>query len=184
MSFLSQPLQNVLIQPKRTIGNASVTIAVQVVVNEQTTDTLTVTKQPVQQGAAITDHAFMEPTQFTHTIYFAAPGFTGGTSLNQIYTQLQNLQSSAVPFTIVTPKRTYTSMLMTSLGMTVDKLTENCLAIHASYQQIILVPVTTAVVPRINQKTPAKTGATQNAGSQSVLSGITTTLGIPPFGGG
>lgn len=145
------------------------TIALQVVVNEIAVDTLTVTKQPVQMGASITDHAYMEPTSFSHTIYFAAPGFTGGNSLSQIYSQLQTLQSSAEPFTIITPKRTYTSMLMTSLSQTTDKLTENCLAIHASYQQVIIVPVSAvAVVPRAAQKNAGSNGATQKVGQKSV----------------
>ena len=181
MSFLSQPLETILIQSKRMIG----TIAVQVVTNENTTDQLTITKQPVQMGAVITDHAYMEPTSFSHTIYFAAPGFTGGTTLQQIYQQLLALQSSAAPFSIITPKRTYTNMLMTSLGMTTDKQTENCLSIHASYQQIILVPVSpTTAIPRSHQKNPGANGATQNAGQQSMLSkgqqaikGITGGLG-------
>ena len=180
MSFLSQPLQSIFIRPKRSIGD----IAVQVVVSEQATDTLTVTKQPVQQGAAITDHAYMEPTVFSHTIYFAAAGFTGGPSLNEIYKQLLTLQSSAEPFDVVTPKRIYKNMLMVSLGQTTDKLTENCLAIHASYQQVILVPILTAAVPRINQKNPAATGATQSGGQKSVL---LKTIGSPFssfFGGG
>lgn len=165
MSFLSQPLQNIFIKPQRKIG----TIAVQVVVNEATTDTLTITRQPVQQGASITDHAYMEPTAFTHTIYFAAPGFTGGTSLDQIYKQLLDLQASAVPFDIITPKRIYKNMLMASLGQTTDKNTENCLAIHASYQQIIIVPILATTVPRKNQKNAASNGATQNGGAKSAL---------------
>lgn len=169
MSFLSQPLQDVLIRPQRQIGNGTNIIKIQVVVNENTTDTLTITKQPVQQGAAITDHAYMEPTAFSHSIYFAAPGFTGGISLSQIYQQLLTLQSSAVPFDVVTPKRIYHSMLMTALSMTTDKLTENCLAIHASYQQIITVPLLATSVPRINQKSPKTTAATQNTGQKSGL---------------
>jgi hypothetical protein len=164
MSFLSQPLQTVFIQPKRTVGG----IAMQVVVNERTVDQLTVTSQPVQQGASITDHAYMEPTEFSHTILFAAPGFTGGQTLGQIYQALLNLQSSAQPFTIVTPKRVYTSMLMTALSQTTDKHTENCLSITASYKQVILVPVFATVVPRTNQKNPGSTGATQNAGQKSI----------------
>jgi hypothetical protein len=165
MSFLSQPLQDVLIRPARQIGD----IKIQVVVNEQTTDTLTVTKQPVQQGASITDHAYLEPTAFAHTIYFSNNSFTGGTALSKIYEQLRELQASAEPFTIVTPKRIYKDMLMTSLGMTTDKQTENCLAIHAAYQQVILVPVLATTVPRIKQKNPASTGATQNGGNKSAL---------------
>lgn len=75
-------------------------------------------------------------------------------------------------------------MLMTTLTQTTDKLTENCLSIHASYQQVILVPVLAAVVPRIKQKNPGATGATQNGGQKSVL---LKTIGSPFssfFGGG
>jgi hypothetical protein len=168
VSFLSQPIQSILIKPKRQIG----TIKLQVVVSEQTTDTLTITRQPVQQGASINDHAYMEPTSFSHSIYFANNSITGGTSLGQIYNNLLNLQSSAIPFDIVTPKRIYKNMLMTALTMTVDKQTENVLAIHASYQQIILVPVLSTKVPRSKQRSPQKTQPTQNTG-QSVLKQIT-----------
>jgi hypothetical protein len=173
VSFLSQPLQTVFLKPARKIG----TIAVQVVVDEVANDTLTVTRQPVQQGASITDHAYMEPTTFSHTIYFAAPGLNLGvpgfgpeTSLNQVYQDLLALQSSAEPFTIVTPKRVYNNMLMTVLTQTTDKLTENCLAIRATYQQIIIVSVVAGTVPRINQRNAGSTGATQNGGQkQSAL---------------
>lgn len=169
MSFLSQPLQDILLKPTRKLGS----ISLQVVVTENTTDTLTVTKQPVQQGASITDHAYMEPTSFTHTIYFTSGattlGLSAGKSLDQIYKELLDLQSSAIPFDIVTPKRIYHDMLMTSLSQTTDKLTENCLSIHASYQQIIIVPVLATTVPRSRQKNPGSNGATQNGGAKSVL---------------
>lgn len=181
MSFLSQPLETVFIQPKRVIG----TIAVQTIIDEQTTDTLTLTRQPVQQGASITDHAYMEPTTFQHTILYAAPGFTGGTSLQQIYQQLLNLQSSRQPFNIVTPKRVYTNMLLVSLALTTNKQTENALSIHASYQQVILVPVFAAVVPRQQQKNAGSTGATQNTGQQSMFfKGTQAIKGIIPGQGG
>lgn len=187
MSFLSQPLQTIFIRPKRAVGP----IKVQVVVNEQSIDTLTITKQPVQQGASITDHAYLEPVSFSHTIYFAAPGlealvgsFIGGSgeSLAQIYQKLLDLQSGAIPFDIVTPKRVYKNMLMATLTMTTDKQTENCLSIHASYQQIIMVPVSTAVVPRIAQRNPGSTQATQNTGNKSAA--LTLIQGIKNFFGG
>lgn len=169
MSFLSQPLQDILLKPTRKLG----TIAIQVVVNESTTDTLTITRQPVQQGASITDHAYLEPTAFTHTIYFSSGsttlGFFNAKSLDQIYKELLDLQASAIPFDIVTPKRIYHNMLMATLTQTTDKLTENCLAIHASYQQIIIVPILATTVPRARQKNPASNGATQNGGSKSAL---------------
>jgi hypothetical protein len=168
MSFLSQPLQTIFIKPKRMIGS----IAVQVTVNEQAVDTLTITKQPVQQGASITDHAYLEPTSFSHTIYFAAAGIEGlisGNSLGQVYQSLLTLQANAVPFDIVTPKRIYHNMLLASLTQTTDKLTENCLAIHATYQQVILVPVLATSVQRSNLKNPGANGATQSGGAKSAL---------------
>lgn len=170
MSFLSQPIQNIFIRPARKVGS----IALEVVVSENTTDTLTVTKQPVQQGATISDHAFLEPVVFAHAIYFAAPGFTGGKSLTEIYNQLRALQATAEPFAIVTPKRIYNDMLMTTLTLTTDSKTENCLAIHASYQQINRVTISAATVPRINQRTPARTAGTEPTGNkQSILSKVT-----------
>jgi len=166
LSFLSQPLQDVFIKPKRMID----TIAVQVIVNEATTDTLTITKQPVQQGASIADHAFVNPVAFSHTIYFAAPSITDvGNTLASVYQKLIKLQKSLTTFSIITPKRTYKDMLMTSLGQTTDKLTENCLAIHASYEQVILVPISATTVPRINQRHPNLTAATANTGNKSAF---------------
>ena len=145
------------------------TIQVNVVINENTSDVLTVTKQPVQQGASIADHAYMEPTVFSHTIYFSA---NLNLSLPKLYQQLLTLQSSRVPFNIVTPKRTYTSMLLTNLSQQTDGKTENCLAITASYQQIIVVPIATIAVSRANQKNPANTSATVPSGKKSVAASL------------
>lgn len=176
MSFLSQPISIIPIQPQRTVGP----IAMQVVVSETTTDTLTITKQPVQQGASITDHSFLEPTVFTSTAFFKdnslnllgeLNSFTSpSTGLAKIYQTLLDLQSSRTTFTIVTPKRIYSSMLLAVLSQTTDPKTENCLAVHMSFQQVIIVTVSTANVPRTNQKNPGTTGATQNTGQkQSAL---------------
>lgn len=166
MGFLDSPLQSILLRPSRMIGD----IQVQVIINENTTDTLTVTKQPVQQGASITDHSFVEPVTFQHTIYFAAPQITGGDSLPAIYQKLLTLQSARVPFTIVTPKRTYKNMLLTSLSQTTDARSENNLAINASYQEVILVPVLATLVPdRPKQKNPGSTGATIDSGNKSMI---------------
>ncbi len=179
MGFLPQPITlQTIFGPKRTIGP----INVQVVKNEATSDILTITKQPIQQGASITDHAYKEPTVFSVNVLFQDNSLSqilspfGNTGLAKIYKSLLDLQSSRVPFDIVTPKRVYTNMLMASLGMTTDKETENCLAISASFQQIIIVNVT-LTTSRANLSNPGSNGATQNAGrKQSALSTL--------FGGG
>jgi hypothetical protein len=165
MSFLSEPITiQSLFGKNRMIGP----ITVQVVTTENTNDTLTVTRQPVQQGASIADHAYKEPTAFSTAILFK-DNLT--TSLSKIYQNLLDLQNSRVPFDIITPKRIYHNMLMTVLAQTTDKTTENCLSINASFQEVIIVKVTTVQVNRSNLKNPGSNGATQNAGrKQSALS--------------
>lgn len=163
MGFLDQPLTiQSLFGKKRTIGPVNV----QTIVNESTVDTLTITKQPIQVGASITDHAFMEPTSFSNNILFSA-NLTQ--SLATIYTNLQTLQSSRIPFDVITPKRIYHNMLLTSLGQTTDRVTENVLAIHCTFTSVIFVTIAAGVVPRSRQKNPGTTGATQAAGKKSFL---------------
>ncbi len=170
MSFLSQPIQDIIIGSSRKIGG----IKVAVVINESASDVLTITKQPVQQGATITDHAYKEPTTFSTTIYFA-DNLT--TSLSKIYQNLLDLQVSRIPFDIVTPKRIYRSMLMATLSQTTDKNTENCLSITATFQEVIIVSVSTTQVHRAKQRNAAATGKTENAGKKSALASLKEGVG-------
>lgn len=170
MSFLSQPISLIPIKPLRKIGD----ISVNVVLTENTNDTLTITKQPVQQGASITDHAYKEPTALAMTVLFSA---NLGLNLDKLYQQLLDLQSSRIPFDIITPKRIYRSMLMGTLVQNTDKNTENCLSINASFQEIIIVKVSTTQVPRSKQRQPGATGATENAGKKSALQSLKEGIG-------
>ncbi len=171
MSFLTQPitLQSVLGQDRK-FGE----ITVQVVTTENANDVLTITKQPVQQGASITDHAFKEPTAFSMQILFQDNPFT---TLSKLYQELLDLQESRVPFDVITPKRIYRNMLIASLSQTTDKNTENCLAVSITFQEVILVSVVTTSVPRKRQRNPGATGATQNAGKKSALASLKDGVG-------
>jgi hypothetical protein len=172
LSFLGAPITEIFIRPQRKIGD----IKVQVVINENATDTLTVTKQPVQQGASIADHAYKEPVGFSCTLFFQDnPGLSQ--SLSSIYKSFFDLQASLVPFTIVTPKRIYYNMMMTTLTQTTDKNTENVLALSLAFQEVIIVSVTTTTVPRTKQKNAGSTGATQAAGKKSALASLKEGIG-------
>lgn len=176
MGFLSQPITlQSLFGTKRVIGP----IQVQLVVSEDTTDTLTITKQPVQQGASITDHSYKEPAVLSMNILQQEQSiitgivntFKGG-GLSQIYKQFLALQASRQPFNIVTPKRIYKNMLFAVIGVTTDKTTENILALRCSFQEVIFVNVGTAQVPAARQKNPGATQATTNLGKQSAISSL------------
>jgi len=190
MSFLAEPITIVPLRPVRKIGS----INVNVVLTENTNDTLTITRQPVQQGASITDHAYKEPTVISMTAYFKSNSLSNvitnvdpkslidsvSSSLNllaKIYKDLLELQSSRVPFDVITPKRIYRNMLMSALSQTTDKATENCLKVDMTFQEIIIVKLSTTQVARIAQKIAAVTGKTENAGKKSVLQTIKEGIG-------
>lgn len=180
MSFLPQPitLQSVF-GKKRMIGP----ITVQVIVSEDTSDVLTITKQPVQTGASITDHAYMEPTTFSMRILQQDTGIGqilstfSGNGLAAIYETFLKLQRDRVPFNVVTPKRLYKSMLVASLRQTTDKNTENILALDVQLQQVILVSIGVTTISPSNQGNKATTQATQNAGRKSALATLGQAVG-------
>jgi hypothetical protein len=156
-NFLSAPFLPVLIRPRRSIGGIEATITIE----ESAEDTLEITKHPVQNGAAITDHAYKNPSEVT----IRAMWDSNTKPLTEIYKDLLALQASREPFDVITGKRKYSNMLFKSLSQTTDAATENCLSITATLAEIRIVNVETTTVPaRARQKTPGKTGATQNAG--------------------
>jgi len=154
-----------------------------VTITENSVDALEITQQPVQQGAKIADHAFKKPISLSIQILFGASilpsvsfgGTSGPQSLSTIYQNLLNLQNSFQPFNCTTPKRTYYNMLFASLNVTTDKNTENILAVNASFQQIITVPIGITTVSRSQLANPGSNGATQGAGSKTVQSTLFTT---------
>lgn len=146
--------------PKRAIGPFTTMLTIEEISNDE----LEITQHPVQQGATITDHAFVKPATVSIKIMFNATD----APLVETYAKLLALQASREPFAVVTGKRAYKNMLFKSLGQTNDTQTENILSINADLQEIFIVQVeTTTVPPRKNQATPGKTGATENAGQKS-----------------
>lgn len=178
MSFLTTPISLSTVFPNNRMID---TISVDVIMSEVTNDTLTITKQPVQQGATISDHAFKEPVTLTMVIYmkdnvglFSVSNIlstltNSSNALAQIYAKLLNLQLTFTPIVVTTPKRIYKNMLISSISNTTDKNTENTLSLSISFQEVIIVNVTTAIVPPSKQKRPGSTQATQNVGNKSAL---------------
>src|SRR5260363_358530 len=59
MNLIDDALQSVLIRARRSIGE----IVPNVVIEEVHQDALTITEHPVEQGAAIADHAYVRPAE-------------------------------------------------------------------------------------------------------------------------
>lgn len=145
--------------PRRAIGAFSATV----VVEEHSDDVLEVTAHPVQQGADITDHAFVKPAALS----IQAMWDDSQDPLAETYRKLLDLQASREPFDVVTGKRAYQNMLFSSLSVTTDAATENVLSISADFIEVCITALTVVSVPeRSKQANAGKTGATQNAGKK------------------
>lgn len=141
----------------RSIGG----IIPDVVVEETHTDDMEITQHPVQQGAAISDHAYKKPMTLKMSVLF------GKDDINITYQKLLDLQNKAQPVDVVTGKRSYKNMMIKSLSVTTNKDTNSILKVEAELTEVILVSVTVTNVPaRAKQKNAGKTGATEKAGSK------------------
>lgn len=159
-------LQTVLFKQGRSIAG----IIPNVVLEESHIDELTITNHPVEQGAAITDHAFKNPAQVTVHYGFGQSGtflnFSGaGGDPNTVYQQLLDIQASRVPFDLVTGKRSYQNMLIQSLGTTTDRESENALIVTATLREIIVVQTAPVVLaPPEHHAAPEKTAPVEKSG--------------------
>lgn len=178
-NFITDAIQSITVKPKRKIG----TFTAYVTLEEIATDTLEITQHPVQFGADISDHAYKKPAQLAiraiwsdedrsvtemYKDFLTLHWNHKSKPLTEVYKDLLALQNSRIPFDVVTGKRSYKNMLISGLLQTTDQQTENCLAVSATLTEVILVNVKTSTVPaREVQKTPEKTGMTENAGTKS-----------------
>jgi hypothetical protein len=146
--------------PQRSID----TFQAKVTIEEICNDDLEITEHPIEQGASITDHAFVKPATVSMQVIFTelqAP-------LAETYANFLALQASREPFTVVTGKRTYNNMLIKSLTEINDAQTENILSLRLRLQEIFIVDLETVSVSKPSQQaSPAVTQATQDAGQKS-----------------
>lgn len=184
-------------KPERSFGNfESGTFKGYITMEEQHQDEVEITDHPIEQGAAITDHAFKRPAELTLKISWSnSPSDSGllggiqgllatgsifvsnllGTSSDQvgeIYQKLLKVQAAREPVGVFTGKRQYDNMLIKSLIVTTDLKTENVLAVTVGLRQIIRVTtsiITIQRVPAANQQNPASTQAPVNAGAKQLV---------------
>ena len=149
-------------------------------IRELSDDELEITEDPVERGAAITDHAYIKPAKVQIEAIFD-PLIE---SLNTVYKNLLDLQKSREPFTIGTGKRKYTNMLIKSLNATTDRNTENVLSIKLECQQIIIVESqTTQLAGTANQQNPEVTSGVIDSGDKKAQTVTVQTSALSQFFG-
>ena len=165
INFVGGTLATILLRQGRSIGG----IIPNVTIEEHHRDDLAITDHPVEQGAAITDHSFKMPAEVTMQCGWSSSGALFGsltlTSPRDIYQQLLLLQASRQPFDLVTGKRSYSNMLIKSLGVTTNAASENSLMVTCTMREVIIVQTqVTTIAPAAVHANPAATAATQNTG--------------------
>lgn len=120
-----------------------------------TEHSLTVTQHPVQTGANISDHAFVNPIRMTMQVgvsdamaYRAGAdyGSDGKTKSVQAYRLLCKLQELRTPMQVVTRLNTYQNMLIESIDVSDDVSTLCALKATVNLVQVIVVNVGTEKV--------------------------------------
>lgn len=106
-------------------------IPVAVVIRETHRSSLGITENPIESGASVTDHAYVNPKSITLEF---ADGNAAAT-----YNALVRFQESRVPFVLVSGLFIYTNMLIKDLSATRDAATSRILDGRAELQEIIIV---------------------------------------------
>ena len=157
-------LLNPVMITQRNIGG----FIADVTVEEIHADALQVTENPVEEGANVTDHAFVRPARLMIKAGWSnsSPQAEGDPDyVNDTYQQFLDLQASRQPFDIVTGKRAYSNMLITLLQVRTDETTEDALMMECECRQVILVNTQTVKVPNANMASPEATGSKVNRGT-------------------
>ena len=147
---------------------------------------LSITEHPVQTGASISDHAYMEPQSVTFEIGMSdvmqdisattVASFSGTSSSRSVnaYKILKKLQTDRVPINAITRLGTYNNMLIETISAPDDNKT--CYALKATVvlKEIFVVSVTTVKTsarPHKSEETNEGEQKPQQA-DESLISGL------------
>jgi len=129
------------------------------------------TRHPVQTGADISSHAYLMPARVSMYVGMSdamdsyATGrnpkaspyvqpWTGNSSKSvSAYQQMLKLQASRIPLTVTTRLRTYTNMVITSIGPQEDVRTIKGLRMRIEFEQIFTAAIASAPISARNNDT-------------------------------
>lgn len=142
---------------------------------------LTITSHPIQDGANVSDHAYMEPLEVTFEIGMSDvmsdisgfDSFIGDNSRSvSAYKTLKKLQEERLPIKIVSRLWTYENMLIENISAPEDKTTTYGLKATVSLKQILVANVTTVKISERPQKSEETNEGAQKAqeADESILS--------------
>ncbi|TCL04216.1 phage baseplate protein [Sodalis ligni] len=173
-------------QNSRHFGQGTTLLIPSVVVSEKHMDTLTVTAYPVENGATISDHAYMPPATVTMILGFAGGGALLDQSITSAitktigqttplelspqdtYKQILGLLTSRTLIEVTTGKRQYSNMLITSIEVDTSVATEYVLSCTLTMTQVVITTTdTTKAALKVNMANTLSTSAVANTGKKT-----------------
>lgn len=171
---------SILLTPRRMLAD----IAVQCTLEEQHSDSLTITDHPVERGAPVSDHAYRRPSELVMKVAWSNSSLSARLDpgyVKDVYDKLLALQQTMEPFAVTTGKRKYRNMLIAGLAVTTDAATENVLMVTATLREVIRVQTQVVSVPPADvQANPRATAAPVQTGAAQPRPAVMS----PPSTGG
>lgn len=156
-------------------------LSVDVVISTDHQANLTLTEHPVQQGAPVSDHAYMNPNEVSVEIGMTdvMEGSGADHSVNA-YNTFRALMEKREPVTVVTRLKTYENMMITTISALDDHTTMHALRATIYFKEVNIVDVSTLKVQgstsgskKPTKSTGGKTGA--KTGTKTPTTKATTT---------
>jgi hypothetical protein len=161
--------------------------------------TLTKTKHPVQTGAAVSSHAYIEPAQLVLYVLMsdAVPQFfssnqttapfgqqwAGNPSKSvSAYRQMLALQAARIPLTVGTRLRTYTNMLILRVSPREDYKTINGARFRVEFEQLFVA--STQASPISARPNDTQTTGLGAVNAQPPSATVTSQFGVNAFAPG
>ena len=183
------------ITPVNKIGS----IKIPVTIEERYSDKMTTTDHPIEQGAAITDHAYRMPSELVMTCGWTQSSFValggaisalfdssvegaGTKYIDDIYSQLRSLKDTRTLLNVQSSKRLYYNMLIVGIEVTNDEKSVNTLVSSITMKQISIVSTkATSMPPRANQGLASDTLSTTSGGRATLEVGSPSPGGASPI---
>jgi hypothetical protein len=169
MGVLSIPYAY-LASPSRQIS----TIIPDIVTREIHTDQTVITRHPVETGAAVSDHAYLQPSQVEMHCRFSNSTAQSEGYVQIVYNQFLALRATLTPFNVSTGKRAYQNMLVSEITVTTDEFTEYVLDVVVRLEQVNITSAQQGTIPAnassdpSAQASPQQTATPQNLGTQQL----------------
>ena len=170
-----QSLSTLFLPQRRQIG----LVIPDVVTRESHEDALTITSHPVEKGATISDHAWLTPATVSMDIGFSSGGSLVdfwdtaqfgvgyGLSPTEIYQNLLEMQKSRNLLDVMTGKRLYSNMLISSLSVTTAPSSEHVLFATLKLTEVIIADTDhRSSAAKENMQQGVATSGVQNSGKK------------------